>query len=109
MYGLRYRTRRFARPWSYTAPTFSSSCPKGSQGALTAPPLSRRARSQRLQLFHHLLAMVEVGVEPAAMDELLVGPGVHDPPLIQNHDPIHAQERRAAVRRQEQRGMRGML
>ncbi len=48
--------------------------------------------------------MVEIGVEAAASDQLLVRAGRDDLPLVEHDDAVDAKERRAAVRREQDRG-----
>ncbi len=41
-----------------------------------------------LELGRHLLLLRERGVDAVAPDELLVRPLLHDPPLVEDDDPV---------------------
>src|SRR5207249_6731292 len=88
------------------APRASTSSAAESKGPAirTSPLAGGLERSQRLQLFHHLLATVEVGVEPAPRDQLLVGSRRDDSPLVEHDDAVHPEESRAPVGREQDRG-----
>src|SRR5437773_2587113 len=79
------------------APRASTSSAAESKGpAIRASPLAGGlGRSQRLQLFHHLLTAIEVGVEPALRDQLRVGSRGDDSSLVEHDDAVDAEERGA--------------
>src|SRR6187399_903053 len=85
------------------APRASTSSAAESNGPAISHAPSDHA-SQRLQLFHHLLLVVEVRVEAAARDQLLMRAAGYDASLVEHDDAVDPQQRRAPVRGEQDRG-----